>query len=168
MASTRLYSISSADRQAALDDAWEDAADNDGALRASLRNFEKTSRLNIGIKGADGPVLSSSSNGHSSTSMNPSEGAPAPIEMARLWRELIQLHDQAKLWLQTGIIYQNDTPETSFVYYTREGVLTTDVIPTASPTDIQIDAKMRDWLVDITESRGDYSLLGLAGSPIFT
>ena len=163
MASNRLYSISSADKQAALDDAWDAAADSDGGLRDSLRNFEKIARSNLGINAADGPILSSSSNGHSSTSINPSEGAPAPVEMTRLWRELIQLHDQAKLWLRTGIIYQNDDPETSFVYYDRAGTLTTDALPIANPTDIQIDAKMRDWLVDITESRGDYSMLGLTG-----
>ena len=167
MASGRLYSISSADKQAALDDAWDAAADNDGALRDSLRNFEKKARLNVGIGSADGPILSSSSNGHSSTSMNPSEGAPAPIEMARLWRELIQLHDQARLWLKTGIIYDRDTPETSFTYYDRAFTLKTVTVPINAPTDEEIDAKMRDWLVQISESRPDYSLLGLSGGPVF-
>lgn len=164
MPNARYFSTSAEDRQAALDDAWESAPDGDLALRAQLRIFEKNARLLI----SDGPLLSSSSNGHSSSSMLPGDGAPAPVEDARIWRELISLHDQALLWLKTGSLFTGDAPETSFKYYTRDFTLTTDALPIVSPTDIQIDAKMRDWLVPVTETRGDYSGCRVANGMQFT
>lgn len=164
MPNARYFSTTTEDKQSALDDAWEAAPDGDLTLRAELRKFERAARLLI----SDGPLQSSSSNGHSGSWMPPGDGAPAPVEDARVWRELINLYDSALLWLLTGRFFDIDSADTSFVYYTREMVLTTDVLPIASPTDIQIDAKMRDLLVKPTEYRGDYSGSLVANGMQFT
>lgn len=164
MPNGRYFSPTTEDKQSALDDAWDAAPDADQTLRGQLRIFEKSARGFI----ADGPILSSSSNGHSATSMNPGDGAPAPVEDARLWRELINLFDEALLWLKTGQTFCGSDPASSFTYYTRDMVLVKDVLPIASPTDTQVDARMRDLLIKVTEVRGDYSGLWTNSGMQFT
>lgn len=164
MPNARYFSTTTEDKQSALDDAWDASPDGDLTLRAQLRKFEKSARLLI----SDGPLQSSSSNGHSASSMLPGDGAPTPVEDARLWRELINLFDSCLLWLKTGKFFDNEPAESAFVYYTREMDLVTDALPIDTPNDIQVDAKMRDLLIKPTEYRGDYSGSLVANGMQFT
>lgn len=143
MSGQRFFSINSEDKQSALEDAWDAAPDGDGTLRGQLRIFEKSAKQVIQ---GGGVVQSSSSNSHSSSDFAPGAGAPAAIEYARVWRELINLFDSSKAWLQNPPLNLVPAP-----------------IPIPNPTDEDIYAKMNDWLIPITERQSDYSNLKLTG-----
>lgn len=145
----RFFSLTTEDKQSALEDAW-DVTPDDGSLRHALREFEKSSRAS----GAGGTVLQqSASNGHMAAAFAPGLGAPAPVEYARVWRELINLFDEVTAWLKSPVV--------------DDGGTVPDAIE--APTDEQVYNQMRganDYgpqLRKVTEARSDYRNLRSGG-----
>lgn len=133
-----------------LEDAW-DATPDDGSLRHALRTLEQSARA----QNPAGSVLQqSASNGHMAAAFAPGTGAPAPVEYARAWRELINLFDEVTTWLKNPVA--------------DDGGTVPDAI--AAPTDEQVYNQMRGandcgpQLRKVTEARSDYRFMRVGGS----
>lgn len=89
----RFFSITTADKRSAVENAWEDSQkENNGNLRQTLRCKLRDSQH----ESENGQVIqSSSSNNHSGSYSAPGEGAAAPAEYAKMWQDLIDLYDDS-------------------------------------------------------------------------
>ena len=155
----RIFTITTEDRQAALDDAWEQKTPSAITLYAQLRAFEKSARTPTLLSGV--VIMSSGSNGHTGQAFSPGAGAPTPMDFARVWRELRNLCERAIVWLGQPVGLDNYVPAT-YSYRQRDTfALITVNLPVTNPTDEQIDGLMRQWLVPITEAQSDYNALRL-------
>lgn len=182
---TRFFSTTTADKRSALENAWEDAAANlNGDLRKQLR---------CKLREADGSteggsvVQSSSSNGHSGSYFEPGTGAPAPVEIIRLWQDLVDRYDKSKNFLlfcaKYGLdafkqkdfgSFSKDTPE-AVPPVTIDGPcwenlcaqfsIGTDKVVGVAVSDSAVFLWMMVNLFPVTETRSDYGSLRLSGGP---
>lgn len=152
-----------ADKQAALDCAWELAPEGANTLVAQLRILEGQSRAFT----TAGALKTQSSNGHFSTAFDPGTGALPAISQARMWRDLIDLYGQCAIWILNPSAdwwgwngSGGGCVPTQFTYVQRDTYQTITVpLPQAAPTDEMVDGLMRDALVPVTERQSNYSQL---------
>ena len=155
----KFFALTTDDKRAALDDAWDVALATETALYAQRRLNEKSARTPTLLSG--NVIQSSSSNGHAATAFTPGAGAPTPIEFARLWRELMTMFERAAIWYTQPVGLDGYVP-TTFSYRARDTfALVTVNLPVAAPTDAQVDGLLRTWLVPVTEAQSDYNALRL-------
>lgn len=157
----RFFSTTTADKVYALDTAWAYSKANEKPLPASFRALESDARSFV----AAGALKASATNGHSSMAFDPGTGAPAPVEDARMWRDLLDLYQRAILWILNPSMGLDGTIPTSFDYIARDDSATpyatiTVALPMASLVDdTTVDGLMRNWLVPITEIQNEYTQL---------
>lgn len=141
----RFVAITTQDKQRSLEDAVDYSAQNNNLpVRQVLRQFEGIAN---GAVNGGFVISSSSSNAHSASIALGGSMSASPAEYAVMWRDLINLFDRAKLWLQDPPSCVGEAPE-----------------PITDPTDAQIVAKMQSWLYPLTESHNDYGNLRLTGA----
>lgn len=149
--------VSTALKRAALDDAWDATGDDQNqSLRDTLRQFESAARRNI----AGGSLASVGANSRTSAFSSYGAGQITPVEVCEMWRDLIDRHDQSKLWLQSCAALSLDPVQTEIVGWPF-GTPTPSNLP--SVTDDKVYAWMMTHLVAITEARSDYSKLRTGG-----
>lgn len=117
--------VTTNDRRRMLEDAWDDAPDGDATLRSTLRSNERAASLVVA-----GGSLSSITKNASSHSYAFGNGNITAVEVANVWRELIDLFDAL------------------FDAYTAAG---------SSTSDETIYAEMKRRLVPINSFTNDYA-----------
>ena len=86
--------ITTDEKRRRLEDAW-DATTNASSLRDTLRVLES----NAGRQIAGGSLSSVAANGRHSAFAAQGPGQLTPVEVAQIYRQLIDLFDQSKKWL---------------------------------------------------------------------
>lgn len=126
--------VTTEDLQRLCDDAWDAAIDAANTFRPQLRIFESE----IGKLVSKGSLFSVSKNSSSQTYGGYSPGNLTQTELARAWRQLINLFDKC------------------FSDLVSSGI--------AAPTDEQVYESIKDQLgVPLHEARGDFSELRTCG-----
>ena len=141
-------------KRASLEDAYDAAVAAQRTLRVQLRLYETEARKSAQ---AARTYKSISANGRQTVNQDVSG---ATDENVNLWRELIDLHDQGKAFLDKCTLYNLD-PDAAEL----DGMPSPLPAPVNNPAAVS-DATLKTWmlahLIAVTEFRHDHSSLRVA------
>jgi len=144
--------ISTSLKRSFLEDAWDAAKVANSTspdLRTQLRANETTARKAV----AGGAIELVSMNGRTTKFAKPGAHAPSPEDVRAAWRELVDLYDSSKRFLEYCVSESLDPAATELNGSDTAGT------PTAA-TDANLFVWMMDHLIEITEIQHDYSEAG--------
>lgn len=100
MAGPRFIALTTTDKRAMLERAWDSASNDADSLLNELKKYrdEASGKANDGVQNM-------SANGHSAGTFFPGQNAPSDTEQARGWTELIELFRRSRTFLKTCARY---------------------------------------------------------------